>query len=173
MWSTVKCILTSFRRLLVFALWRTPPHARTTVPPTLSNLLSKVIASSSPSTTTTPTQRPLDTDAQQSDGGIDANDVAQLSALSDIASLVLAGDGARARSRAYALDCLRLGLLLLGNVGRIEGGVRRDVFAIAAAGARDERWNVRMAAARVAGEGLRKCTEEEMLNFLSSKQVKR
>lgn len=87
----------------------------------------------------------------------------------------------KARCRALSLDCLRLGLLLLllppplhlspdgeGRMGDVE--LAREALAVAAVGARDERWEVRVAAARAGGEALR-TGGRAMLVRLSSKQV--
>lgn len=148
------------------------------VPSALSDLLDKAfrLSSQQPLTTATASQRP--------DEAKTGDDVAAalVSALSNIARLTLATSGkdgagfgagrsARARTRALALECLGLGVqhLFDGNVG---DGVWDDVLGVAAAGASDDRWGVRVAAAKVAGAVVKKGGGQRLLELLSSKQVR-
>lgn len=83
--------------------------------------------------------------------------------------------GAKARTRTLALDCLRFGVEL-GDGGN--EGFFSDVLEESAIGARDERWGVRAAAARLAGAVLRAgagrsgSDDRRLLSLLSSRNVR-
>lgn len=154
------------------------------VPKALSDLLDKIKTSTSPTASKGPTQDGEDVDTGNAAGKGSATPY-QLPALLDIARLVLTPSGAggvragttppKARSRALALDCLSLGLVL--HLAPSEGDrlkyFRREALAVAAVGAKDERWEVRVAAARTAGEVLRRTGgQEKLVHLLSSKQVR-
>lgn len=154
------------------------------VPKALSDLLDKIKTSTSPTASKGPTHDGEDVDTGNAAGKGSATPY-QLPALLDIARLVLTPSGAggiragttppKARSRALALDCLRLGLVL--HLAPSEGDrlkdFRREALAVAAAGAKDERWEVRVAAARTAGEVLRRTGgHEKLIHLLSSEQVR-
>lgn len=118
----------------------------------------------------------------------------QLSTLNNVARVAMLGDSnasgvggathvsaARARSRARALDGVRIGLLFLlpypdsvSEEGKLEAEAVREAVSLAAIGARDERWEARVAAARLAGECLLKGSPpgEGLPDMLSSKEVK-
>ena len=139
----------------------------------LSDLLEMAADTSSP--TATAAHHPPDDAVEHSD-----DSAVQLRMLSEVARIALSsngggGGGARAtpksQSRALALDCLRLGLLYLPDGQYLEDVRASSALDIAAAGAEDERWNVRVAAVGVAREALRKAGVGALLSFLSSKQV--
>lgn len=69
------------------------------------------------------------------------------------------------------LECLGLGVQQLSG-GNCEDGVWDGVLGIAAAGASDEKWSVRVAAAKVAGDVVNKGGGRRVLELLSSKQVR-
>ncbi|CAM9703667.1 unnamed protein product [Ectocarpus sp. 8 AP-2014] len=152
------------------------------VPKALSDLLDKIKTSTSPTASKGPTQDGEDVDTGNAAGKGSATSY-QLQALLDIARLVLTPSGAggvragttppKARSRALALDCLSLGFVLHlapSERDRLKD-FRREALAVAAVGAKDERWEVRVAAARTAGEVLRRTGgQEELVHLLSSKQ---
>lgn len=173
--------------------------SKSTVPTPLSDLLDLVEVAASPASASAPAPAPapptrqvppctrnIDSVESPCDAGVAAR---QVMLLMDVARLALSptsggGDGGgrgagitppKARSRALSLDCLGLGLLLrrlargVGAGG--EGGLEQDVLAIAAVGARDGRWEVRVAAARAAGEAMRSWGRTATLDLLSSKQV--
>lgn len=155
------------------------------VPKSLSDLLDKIKISTSPTVSKGPTQDGEDVNTGNAAGKGSATPY-QLPVLLDIARLALMSSGAggaggagitppKARSRALALDCLRLGLVL--HLAPSEGDglkdFRREALAVAAVGAKDERWEVRAAAARTAGEALRRTGgQKELVRLLSSKQVR-
>ncbi|CAB1096772.1 unnamed protein product [Ectocarpus sp. CCAP 1310/34] len=153
----------------------------TAVPKALSDLLDKIKTSTNPITSKGPTQDGEDVDTGDAAGKGSATPY-QLPALLNIARLVLTPSGAggvragttppKARSRALALDCLSLGLVL--HLALSEEDMkyfRREALAVAAVGAKDERWEVRVAAARTAGEVLRRTgAQEKLIHLLSSEQ---
>lgn len=170
------------------------------MPKTLSDLLDKAKAlASSPALrlklAAAPTQQALphhDNDGDAGNARKEGDVVRQLVVvLLDLARCVVTsnrggggvgmGSGTttpKACCRALSLDCLWLGLLLLplhlapdggGHGG--EGRFERDALAVAAVGARDERWEVRVAAARTGGAALRTGGLRALLGRLSSKQV--
>ena len=105
----------------------------------LSDLLE--MATDTPSPTATAAHHASDDAAEY--GG---NDTIQLQMLSEVARIALSssgggGGGARAtpkaRSRALALDCLRLGLLHLPDGTSLKGVGANDALDIAAVGAKD------------------------------------
>ncbi|CAN0538235.1 unnamed protein product, partial [Ectocarpus sp. 12 AP-2014] len=152
------------------------------VPKALSDLLDKIKTSTSPTAPKGPTQDSEDVDTGNA-AGKGSPTPYQLPALLDIARLVLTPSGAgglragttppKARSRALALDCLSLGLVLHlapSEEDRLKC-FRREALAVAAVGAKDERWEVRVAAARTAGEVLRRTGgQEKLIHLLSSEQ---
>lgn len=100
-----------------------------------------------------------------------------LANLCDMARFVLdPSSGAKARTRTLALDCLRFGVELAdgGNEEFVS-----NLLAQSAMGARDERWGVRAAAARLAGEVLRGgagrggADDRRLLSLLSFRNVRR
>ncbi|CAM9716898.1 unnamed protein product [Ectocarpus fasciculatus] len=152
------------------------------VPKALSDLLDKIKISTSPTASKGPTQGGEEVNAGDAAGKGSATPY-QLPVLVDIARLVLTPSGAggvsagmtppKARSRALALDCLRLGLALHLTPSEGDGGegLGREALAVAAVGAKDERWEVRVAAARTAGEALSRAGgREKLVRLLSSKQ---
>lgn len=184
-------------RLTNSRLHLAPNHPTTAaLPNTLAELLhkAKLLAGppAPPTTTASPTRKPhnnSDHDVIESHDDHAGNNSTALPVLLEIARFVLpshggagsggGGDGwagttrPKARSRALALDCLRLGLLLpmlLPRPGGEDGNgsLAREAFAAASVGGRDERWEVRAAAARAAGEALRLGGIGELL---SSQQV--
>lgn len=70
-----------------------------------------------------------------------------------------------------ALECLGLGVQQLFD-GHVGDGVWDDILGVAAAGASDDRWGVRVAAATVAGAVVKKGGGQRLLELLSSKQVR-
>ena len=100
-----------------------------------------------------------------------------LSTLSDVARKALATpireDEGDSRSPALALDCLRLGVPILLFPGaetcREEA---LDVLSVGAIGSVDERWGVRVAAARLACEVIKGTGHRELSALLSSEQVR-
>ncbi|CAM9687461.1 unnamed protein product [Ectocarpus sp. 6 AP-2014] len=162
--------------------WVAEWSAAEAVPKALSDLLDKIKTSTSPTASKGPTQDGKDVDTGNAAGKGSATPY-QLPALLDIARLALTPSCAggvragttppKARSRALALDCLSLGLVL--HLAPSEGDrlkdFRREALAVAAVGAKDERWEVRVAAARTAGEVLRRTGgQEKLVHLLSSKQ---
>lgn len=142
-------------------------------------------------TTRAPGRSHNDHDGDPDDAAHNSTALRQLPILLDIARFVLTSPGGsggggsegwkettppKARSRALALDCLRLGLLLLlppalsGVNDKIED-VGREAFAVASVGGRDERWEVRAAAARAAGGALRAGGQGVLEELLSSQQA--
>ena len=120
-----------------------------------------------------------------SDNGVEFdnnNGAVQFRMLSDLARIALTssgggdGDGGaranpKARSRALALDCLRLGLLCFPDGDSSKAVGFSNALDIAAVGAKDDRWNVRVAAVGVAREALRNGEVGTLPSLLSSKQV--
>lgn len=173
------------------ALFRSP--SKTAEPTPLSDLLDLIDVAASPPPAPAPAPAPtapndqVPPHAQHGDAGV-ARPGQMASSLLDLARLALSplggsggGRGAgtsppKARSRALSLDGLRLGLALrrlAPGVGAGEGqGFERDALAVAALGARDERWEVRVAAARAAGEAMRCWGRTATLGLLSSVQVR-
>lgn len=92
--------------------------------------------------------------------------------LFDLARFVLGLDSAaKSRCRALALDCLRAGLAIAMGESEVDA---RDALSLAATGAKDDKWNVRAAAARVVGEvvgGGGDGSNRRLLSLLSSKSV--
>ncbi|CAM9429003.1 unnamed protein product [Ectocarpus sp. 13 AM-2016] len=152
------------------------------VPKVLSDVLDKIKTSTSPTASKGPTQESEDVDTGNAAGKGSATPY-QLPTLLDIARVVLTPSGAggyragttppKARSRALALDCVSLGLVLHlvpSEEDRLKC-FRREALAVAAVGAKDERWEVRVAAARTAGEVLKRTGgQEKLIHLLSSEQ---
>lgn len=153
----------------------TPDPVSSPAPATLNQLVQK--AEAILAERTSDAQRELrDPSGKISNNSGDNPDSRILAILCNIARFALKpSHEAKARIRTLALDCLRAG------VHSVDDESADGVFGLAAMGARDERWVVRAAAARVAGAvlrvdgrdlGGRGAGDRRLLSLISSKNVR-